>query len=413
MPTANLGLIAIDECHEATYKQEQHLRYNALGTAATRARLVGAKLVLGSATPGISEFHLAKIGRIEYLKMQKRTNELSLPEATILDFRNKDLLKASKFIAQPIIDAVSRTVETGRQSILYLNRRGSASSQVCADCGHVTICPNCELPLTFHADLMRLICHHCNFRRSSPAICSECNGSDLKLLGGGTKRIEDEIKRLLPGARVARLDRDSATLPHIKAVFAGLKDGQIDVLVGTQMVAGGLDLPLVDTIGIVNADTILHLPDFTAAERTFQLLSQVSGRAGRGDRPGQVYIQTYSPSHPAIQASATHDFDGFAATELESRRLHGYPPFVYLLKLTIAAATRDDAKARAAAQAIALKKIPHLTVIGPAPAFIELQGRRYHWVITAKSKSRPLLVQAAHALAGSGWTIDLDPVNLL
>jgi primosomal protein N' (replication factor Y) (superfamily II helicase) len=413
MPVSKLGLIVIDECHESTYKQEQHLRYHALPTAARRARIAGAKLVLGSATPGVVEVQLAGVGRISYSKILQRVNNIPQSQGKILDMRNKDLFTSSKFITQQLLSAVEDTVSSGRQALLYINRRGSASSQVCSDCGHVTTCPNCLLPLTFHADLLRFICHHCNFRMPAPAICPECNGSDLRLLGGGTKRIEDELVRLLPHARIARLDRDSATLAHLKSVYSQLRQGKIDILVGTQMIAKGLDLPTVDTVGIINADTMLHLPDFTAAERTYQLISQVSGRAGRGDRPGQIFIQTYSPDHPAITAAASSDFDSFAARELEARRLLGYPPYVYLLKLTIRASSREAATSAAEKYAAALKRRTGIVAIGPAPAFLEIQRGSYHWVITVKSKNRPLLTEIAHSLPDPHWTADLDPINLL
>jgi primosomal protein N' (replication factor Y) len=301
MPLHKLGLIIIDECHEPTYKQEQHPRYQALTVGAKRAALAGAKLVLGSATPGLPELFLARIHRIDHIILNHRVNEIPHSKADILDLRDKSLLSSSKLITQPLLDSITSTLEEGRQTLLYLNRRGSASSQVCADCGHITVCPNCALPLTFHADLMRLICHHCNYRRSSPAVCPDCNGMDLKLLGGGTKKVEAEIERLFPNARIARLDKDSATLPHIHKVLSSLKNHELDIVIGTQMIAKGLDFPAVDTVGVIGADTMLHLPDFTAAERTYQLLSQVSGRAGRGDRPGRIYIQTYTPSHPPLR----------------------------------------------------------------------------------------------------------------
>lgn len=413
MPVENLGLIVIDESHESTYKQEQHPRYQAATVAAKRARAANARLVLGSATPGLQELFLAQQGLIEHIKLTQRANEIPLTQAKILDLRDKQLFRLSKFITQPLIDALTQTLADRRQSLLYVNRRGSASSQVCGDCGHVLICPNCRLPLTFHADLMRLICHHCNFRRPSPAVCPECNGANLKLLGGGTKRIEAEAQRLFPGARIARLDRDSATLSHIQTVYKQLRAGELDIIVGTQMIAKGLDLPAIDTVGIVSADTMLSLPDFTAAERTFQLLSQVSGRAGRGDRPGQIFIQTYSPSHPAIVSAATGSYDAFAAAELAERKALSYPPFVYLLKLEIAATTREQALADSSTFATILRKHPGLAVIGPAPAFIELQGNKFHWTVTLKCKHRAPLVSIARNLPSPHWTADLDPANLL
>ncbi len=413
MPVHNLGLIVVDECHESSYKQDQHPHYNAIAVAARRARLTQAILILGSATPGLGELYLAQVGRIEHILMTERANKIAHSQAKIIDLRNKDLFKLSKFITQPLYDAIAATLANGRQALLYLNRRGSASSQVCGDCGQVTTCPNCTLPLTFHADLMKLLCHHCNFRTTSAAVCPSCGGANLKLIGGGTKRIEAEIEHLFPTARLARLDRDSATLSHIKTVFAGLKNGQIDILIGTQMIAKGLDLPAIDTVGIVSADTMLHLPDFSAAERTYQLLSQVSGRAGRGDRPGQIFIQTYSPDHPAIQAAATGNYDKFAATELLERQNLGYPPYTYLLKLTVSAATSAAARSAATIFANHLRQTPSLGIAGPAPAFIEFQTQKYHWIITVTAKHRALLQTIATQLPSNQWTADLDPVNLL
>jgi len=413
MPVYHLGLIVVDESHETSYKQDQHPRYHAVTTAAKLAHISGARLVLGSATPGLNELFLAHEHRLEHILLSQRANKIPQPKARIIDLRDKQLFKSSKFITQPLIAAISNTIDLGRQSLLYLNRRGSASSQVCGDCGHVTTCPHCELPLTFHADLMRLICHHCNFRMANPAVCPECHGADLRLIGIGTKRLESEIVGLFPGARIARLDRDSATIKHITAVLRGLREREIDIVVGTQMIAKGLDLAGLDTVGVINADTLLHLPDFTAAERTFQLLSQVSGRAGRGDRPGEVFIQTYTPDHPAIVAAATGTYDQFAATELAARHSLHYPPYVFMLKLTVAAATHEAAQAEATHFATHLRTITGLGIAGPAPAFIETQGSRYHWLITVNCTRRPPLVQIAKNLPSPHWTADLDPINLL
>ena len=414
MPLARLGLIIIDECHEGTYKQERAPRYHAVTTAAWIAGDRSARLLLGSATPGLTELYLVEQDRIGQLRLTKRANNKPLPEAKILDLRNKELFKSNKLIAQPLIEAVAAAVAGGRQALLYLNRRGSASSQVCGDCGLVASCPNCRLPLTFHADLLRLVCHHCNFRRPNPAVCPDCNGANLRLIGAGTKRVEAEIGTLFPGARIARLDRDSATLKHIHTVLKQLQNHELDILVGTQMIAKGLDLPAIDVVGVIGADTMLYLPDFTAAERTFQLLSQVSGRAGRGDRPGQVFIQTYSPEHPAIQAAAHSDFDGFAATELAERQALGYPPYTFLLKLEVATSTAEAARDKSAGLAAQLRRTQGLQVVGPAPAFLEFQSGKHHWIITVKSPRRPVLVEIARQLAGDPhWTTDLDPINLL
>jgi primosomal protein N' (replication factor Y) len=411
LPLHNIGLIIIDESHETTYKQEQNPRYDAIIVARKLATLTNARYILGSATPGLREVQLAKNGRIEQQILKFKANNQPHTEAIILDLRTKELFKKSKFITQPLLDALTETLALGRQSLLYINRRGSASAQICSDCGYVSNCPDCRLPLTFHGDTLKLICHHCGYQATSPAVCPECKGL-LRYIGGGTKRIEAELSTLFPEARIARLDRDSATLEHLTAVYAGLNAGTIDIVIGTQMIAKGLDFPALDTVGIVSADTMLYLPDFGASERTFNLLSQVSGRAGRGDRPGQVFIQTYTPDHPAIQAAAHNDFWGFVERELEIRKELSYPPFVYLLKLTFSEGTDESARSRATHLAQQLRQVKGLDVSGPAPAFMAYSGGKYHWMVTIKALQRPPLVEIARQLPDS-VTADLDPVNLL
>lgn len=411
LPLHNIGLIIIDESHETTYKQEQNPRYDALTTAGKLSNITNSRLIFGSATPGLREVNLAKSGHIMQQKLTKRVNDKPHEKGIILDLRIKDLFKQSTFITQPLLDALQETLSQGRQSLLYINRRGSASAQICSDCGYVSSCKDCQLPLTFHGDILRLICHHCGHRRASPAVCPECKGM-LRFVGGGTKRIEAEVIKLFPAARVARLDRDSATLDHLTEVYAGLNDGSIDIVIGTQMIAKGLDFPNLDTVGIISADTMLYLPDFGASERTFDLISQVSGRAGRGDQPGRVFIQTYTPDHPAIQAAANNDFWGFAERELYLREELGYPPFVYLLKLTFSETSDEAARNRAMHLSQQLRLVKGLTVSGPAPAFMSFSGGKYHWMLTIKALRRPPLVEIARQLPDS-VTADLDPVNLL
>lgn len=411
LPLHDPGLIVVDECHETTYKQDQHPRYDAIVTAGKLASIVGAKAIFGSATPGLREVQLAANNRINLVRLTKRANEQSQPQAIILDLRDKSLFKLNKFITQPLIDALAITLAAGRQSLLYINRRGSASAQLCEDCGYVSKCPDCRLPLTFHGDTLRLICHHCNYKQPSGAACPDCGGI-LKFVGGGTKRIEAELKLLFPNARIARLDRDSATMDHLESVYAGLHDGTIDILIGTQMIAKGLDFPRLDTVGIISADTMLYLPDFGAAERTFGLLTQVSGRAGRGDAPGTVYIQTYTPDHPAITSAAAADFWGFTERELAIRRDLNYPPYTYLLKLTFSEPTDAAAQARAAHVMTQLKGVKGLDVAGPAPAFMAYSAQKYHWQVTVKAKNRAPLVDIANQLPDT-VTADLDAVSLL
>jgi primosomal protein N' (replication factor Y) len=412
LPVHNPGLIVIDECHETSYKQEQNPRYDTLTVAAKLANLTNARLILGSATPSLGELVRAQEGKIGHVRLTKRAGGQPRPSAVIVDLRDKDLLRRSKFITEPLIDALTDTLNEGRQSVLFINRRGSASSQLCGDCGEVSICPNCQLPLTFHADLLRLVCHHCNFRRTPLAICPTCKSANMRFLGGGTKRIEAEISSLFPTARLARLDRDSSAFEYLQAVYAGLKDGSIDILIGTQMIAKGLDLPRIDTVGIVSADTMLQMPDYTAAERTYSLLAQVSGRAGRGDRPGRVIIQTYAPEHPAIIAAATARPEPLIATEMIERKLLLYPPYINVLKLTYAAKSREAAQNATMRLAKTLRDRPDLIVVGPAPSFLETLNATYRWQITVKSARRSSLVEVARSIPDT-WTADLDPSNLL
>lgn len=413
LPLSCLGLIVIDECHESTYKQDQNPRYMATLVAAKLAGIVGAKLVLGSATPGLVELHMARSGRLGYHRLTARAGGQPLPSTTIIDLRDKANLRSGRLLSEPLIAALAATLAEGRQSLLYLNRRGSASSQLCSDCGHVMMCPSCELPLTFHADLLKLVCHHCNYRQTPPAICPNCGLPALRYIGGGTKRIEAEAASLFPAARIARLDRDSADLAHIEAVHQGLHDGTIDILIGTQMIAKGLDIPAIDTVGVVSADTMLHLPDYRAAERTFDLIAQVSGRAGRGQHPGQVFVQTYTPAHPAIAAASRHDYDQFVASELLSRQEHVYPPYTYLVKLIGSGRSAEGARKLCQDLADSLRPLPGLSVLGPAPAFREKVGDDYRWQLLVKSLSRPRLVALAAGLPRAHWSVDLDPLDTL
>jgi primosomal protein N' (replication factor Y) len=412
LPLSPLGLIVIDECHETSYKQEQAPRYHAVPTAARLAQLTGAKLVLGSATPALTEVYLAQQSRIKLVKLTKRVGGRPLPTATIIDMRDPLQRGRHHYLSEPLLEALHQTLAAGRQSLLFLNRRGTASSQICDHCGHVTLCPTCHLPLTFHADTLQLICHLCNLRTAPTALCPECGAAELKFIGSGTKRIETEIAKLLPDARLLRLDKDSADAKQLPELHRQLHAGEVDILIGTQMIAKGLDLPRMDTVGVINADGLLHLPDFSSTERCFQLIAQVAGRAGRGDAPGRVFIQTRTPDHPAIRMASEGDFWSFAADELTGREAHGYPPFRYLLKLTTS--HQDPVKASGLAQQLhdKIKQESGLRLLGPAPAFHERAGGSYHWHLIVKAADRRRLVRLAVDLP-PGCKADLDPVNLL
>ncbi|MBI4101154.1 primosomal protein N', partial [Candidatus Microgenomates bacterium] len=345
MPLMRVGYIIIDEAQDSSYKQDQAPRYQAVSVGAKLAKLTNAKLVLGSATPSATDLFLAQAKRLRLVSMPDPIFRARQKRPQIVDLRTKDLLKKSFLISKPLLTLLEKTLARRKQSILFLNRRGSARMALCAHCSWVATCPNCQIPLTWHADFGRLRCHWCNHEEPPPAQCPDCGRMSIRFLGSGTKRVEAEVKKLLPNAKITRLDRDSFDARTIEDLYRRLKAGEIDILIGTQMITKGLDLPGVETIGIILADTMLYLPDFSAAERTWQLLYQVRGRAGRRQGvPANLVIQTYSPKHPAIQAAASGDIQGFVKQELAERKLLNYPPYTYLLKLSCARASRESAQ---------------------------------------------------------------------
>ncbi len=350
-PLDRLGLIVLDEEHEDAYKQEQAApRYHAREVAVRRARREGAVLVLASATPSLESYWRALRGDYTLLTLAERVEGRPLPSVEIVDMR-AELPAGNRSVFSRVLErALARTLADGQQAILFLNRRGHSTFVLCRDCGWVARCPNCDVSLTYHDAWADLLCHYCGVRRPPPAACPACGGHRVRYFGAGTQRLESEASGLFPGARVVRLDADVVRRPgeaaRLLALFAA---GQADILVGTQMVAKGLDVPGVGLVAAVSADSALHLPDFRAAERTFRLLTQAAGRAGRGDRPGQVIIQTYSPEHPVIQAARAHDYRAFAESETAARRALGYPPRNHLIRVEF-----DDRDERRAARAASL-----------------------------------------------------------
>lgn len=406
-PLDNIGLIIIDEEHETSYKQESSPRYHATTVVAQISRQTGAKYILGSATPSIFSSWLADQGKIERVWLKKRALGQKLPTVSVVDLKNRHEL-----LTPELITTIDDTLSAGRQVLLFLNQRGSAQAYMCETCGQAIRCPNCETSLTMHGDLARLLCHYCNFRMTVPATCPHCNGKNMFFIGSGTKQIEAQIRDRYATAQIARLDRDNATFEHLEDTYNKLRDGQIDIIIGTQMIARGLDIAGIDLVGVILADSMLNIPDFSASERTFTLLTQVAGRAGRTDRPGRVIIQTYSPEHPAIIAASQHDEASFYEYELPHRRKFHYPPFCYLAKLTYNNISDSKALAEAERTASQLKGQSGITVLGPAPAYIRKSTGRYRWQLILKSYSRPKLVEATKKLK-DGWTVDLDPINLL
>ena len=426
-PMPDVGLVIIDEEHEWTYKQaDASPRYHARRAAEEFCRLSAAVLVLGSATPDVESHFAAQSERYHLLELPERLLQSDdgsvrpgpLPEVDVVDLREELKSGNRSIFSRELARAVRTALEANEQVILFLNRRGTASFVQCRDCGYVPECKSCAAALTFHGPEERLVCHYCGRRYPLPTICPECGGRRIRQVGLGTERVEEEARREFAGARTVRWDRDvtRARGSH-ETILAKFLAHEADILIGTQMIAKGLDIPLVTLVGVVSADVALHLPDFRAGERTFQLLEQVAGRAGRGERGGRVIIQTYTPDHYAIEAAAAHDYHALYERELEFRRRMGYPPFGRLVRMTFAHTNSDYAQRQAATMANRLREeqqrlgVPNLDVLGPAPAFVPRLRGRYRWNVILRG-SEPTQLLRDEPLP-RGWTVDVDPISVL
>ena len=443
-PQPDLGLIVIDEEHEWTYKQnEPSPRYDARAAAEQLAELTGAVLVLGSATPDVVSYQRALWGQSTLLELKERvrpvfsgtqavgiTSTLEMPPVDVVDMRDELKTGNRSIFSRSLQLGLYQTLDKGEQAILFLNRRGTAGFLQCRDCGFVPQCSACAIALSYHrhidrdgAEIERLLCHQCNRGRRPYDTCPMCGGARLRAMGLGVERVEEGLHELLPAARTLRWDRDVTQGRHAhEQILASFIKGEADVLIGTQMVAKGLDLPAVTLVGVISADIGLHVPDFRSAERTFQLLTQVAGRAGRaassqgGPPPGNVVIQTYTPDNYAIVAAAQHDYAEFFATEIELRRQEAYPPFVRLARLVYSHSNPDTAERTATRmvndlrRTIAQRGLPGVSVIEAAPPHIPKWHGRYRWQITVRSPD-PVELLGDLTLA-EGWTLDIDPASL-
>lgn len=413
-PLAKLGLIVLDESHETAYKQEQAPQYQAGRVAAQLALMARSTLVLGSATPAVSDYYLAEQKQKPIIKLNHLAQKIDVKtDVTLVDKKQRDLFTRSGQFSQPLIKAVEASLSRGQQSLLYLNRRGTARLVLCENCGWQALCPHCDVPLTYHGDKHALRCHSCDYRAPAPSSCPDCGHPDIIYRTAGTKAIADEIQKLFPNARVARFDTDNLKAERFEQHYEAAQSGEIDILVGTQLLAKGLDLPKLSTLGVLLADTSLYLPDFSAQERTFQLISQVLGRVGRGHVAGQAIIQTYHPNHPILQAAVKGDYQKFYEDELASRRQFLFPPFVYLLKLSVRRASLKSAEQAANQLKDDLQRGGYrVRVEGPAPSFYERTQNKYQWQLVVKAKQRSELIRIIAALP-AGWSYDLDPLDLL
>jgi primosomal protein N' (replication factor Y) len=422
-PVSQLGLICVDEEHDGSFKQEEGVRYHARDMALLRAHRAGAVCVLGSATPSLASVALVRERRLLHLRLPARARTASiLPSVEIVDIRRVGSgIAGEKLLSLPLVRALEEVLRDKQQAILFLNRRGFAPSLVCESCGHIAECPHCSVSLTLHrARRSEMVCHYCDYTTRIPDRCQKCNAAELGEEGAGTERIESLLAQRFPQARIARLDRDVAAGIKSEKVLNRMRDGELDILVGTQMVTKGHDLPNVTLVGVLNADAALSMPDFRAAERSFHLLVQVAGRAGRGDVKGRVLIQTRTPDHPAVAFAASHDVTGFIEQEMVLRQELNYPPFSRLALVRVDAV--EEPRAQGAAERLARlakKEGQGAEVLGPAPAPLLRLRNRYRYRFLVRSNDRTALRAALLAVARAPSdrqvrvAIDVDPVNML
>jgi primosomal protein N' (replication factor Y) len=423
-PVANLALIVVDEEHDPSFKQDEGFRYHARDMALLRAQYAGAVSVLGSATPSVETYYRALASAVHLLSLPTRATGATLPEVEIVDLRrHRKGPTGHPLLSGPLHAALGRCLGAGRQAILFLNRRGFSPSVRCVGCGIVAECPACSVALTEHRGQGALRCHYCDFHRPIAMPCPSCGAAEYRELGVGTEQLQHAVEASFPNAEVARLDRDTASGEGVEAVLDRLRAGEVDVLVGTQMVTKGHDIPGVTLVGVVLADQSLAFPDFRASERTFQLLAQVAGRAGRAEAAGEVVLQTFQPEHPAVRLAAQHDYERFYEEEVRQREEVGYPPFARLVTLRVHAGAESDA--RNATQHLAETARQHpavrdgaVQVLGPAPAPLARLRGRYHYRLLLKSADRKSLRSVAallaaridQGLAPAHATLDIDPL---
>jgi primosomal protein N' (replication factor Y) len=423
-PVRDLRLIVVDEEHEPAYKQDESPRYNGRDVAVMRSRLCGAQCLLGSATPSLESHANVIAGKYRLLRLTQRVDFRSLPSFTVVDMRIEAARqRGAAALSRTLVDAVQARFERREQTILFINRRGYSSSMQCRKCGAVEECPHCSVSMTYHRTDETLRCHLCGEQRPAPARCPRCGAPDIRWRGLGTQRVEEAVRRVLPRARIERMDTDTMTRKNrFREILGDFRRGRIDVLVGTQMIGKGLDFPNVTLVGLVDADLSMHIPDFRANERTFQLLVQVAGRAGRGDRAGEVVVQSFTPEAEAIQFARHADYDGFAGAELEMRREFGYPPQRHLIRHLLRGPNPDKLKFFAEQWARRVREAlgKRVELRGPAPAPIEKIRDEYRWQLWYFVDSVTRVIGDLSRLRddfewpkGITQMLDVDPMNLV
>jgi primosomal protein N' (replication factor Y) len=424
-PVLDLGLVIIDEEQEGSFKQEELPRYHAREVARQRARLESAVMLGGSATPAIETYWGAREGAVKLLVLQERVGGGRIPQVTIEDMRKAGTNPPHGLLGPLLRDKIKQSLDRGEQIILFINRRGYTPMTICGECGNIAKCPACSVGMTYHRDIGQNVCHYCNRHLPIESKCSRCGSKHLQQIGAGTQRIEEETRRIFPQARVERLDIDSSRRQGAqKSILDRMKKHEIDILIGTQMVAKGLDFPDVSLMGIVDADSILNLPDFRAGERCFQLLVQAAGRAGRSNGAGEVIIQTYNPDHPVIQLAASQDYRRFYKYEIAVRKMLNYPPFTELLRIVFSAESEEQVQAMAATTAHYIEDVidaseEEILLLGPAPCPIQKIRHRYRYQLIIKCGSLDLLRSIASYILAKGTPkhvkieIDLNPITTI
>ena len=424
-PMRNLGLIVVDEEHDQSYKQEETPRYNGRDVAIVRAQAADACVILGSATPSLETRYNAERGKYTLLELPNRIEERPMPSVQLIDMRTEFLeTRKQATFSRRLLEGVAHRLDNGEQTIILLNRRGFSSFVACRACGERVQCVNCSVTLTFHRRDRRLLCHYCNYAERVPTHCPKCQSEHIYFLGTGSEKVEDELHREFPKARIARLDRDTVTAKRqYEAILQAFREGSYDILVGTQMIAKGHDIPNVTLVGVVSADVGLGLPDFRAAERTFQLLTQVAGRAGRGNLPGIVLIQTINPDHYAVRMAAAQDYQAFYEKELQFRRMMHYPPFSAMANILVRSEQQEQAMRWGTELGHFLTPAPEkIKILGPAEAPVTRLKNEFRYQFLIKAASRralnELLRRAQEFVRERKWSatalvIDVDPLTLL
>jgi primosomal protein N' (replication factor Y) len=424
-PVRNLGLVVIDEEHDQSYKQQETPRYNGRDVAIVRAQGAGAVAILGSATPSLESRYNVQRGKYTLLSLPERIEKRPMPDVEVIDMR-QEFLETRKLaiFSRRLVDMITERLEKGEQTMLLLNRRGFSSFVACRACGEKMECVNCAVTLTYHRRDRRMLCHYCNYAQKVPSICPKCGSEYLNFIGTGSEKVEEELHRDFPTARIARMDRDTVSgKRHFETILHGFREGDSDILVGTQMIAKGHDIPNVTLVGVVSADVGLGLPDFRAAERTFQLLTQAAGRAGRGDLPGIVLIQTINPEHYAIRYASEQNYDGFYEKEIQFRKLMRYPPFAALANILVRSQKQEDALAMSTELGRMLDPAPEgLKILGPAEAPVPKLKSEFRYQLLIKAVDRKRLNETLRELRRftqerkwnpTALVIDVDPLTLL